>query len=80
MAESSAINALPAFAAKIIQGHLKQGHQVGHQMVEDALRAIGTTFVLDGQPNSLYQYASSQCYCKALEEQIEGYRCQDPPP
>jgi hypothetical protein len=79
-AGSSAIDALRAFAAKVRRGDLGRGHQVGHQTVQVALRAIGTTFELDGQPNPLYRCASSQRYWKALERQIEGYRRQDPPP
>ncbi len=79
-AGSSAIDALRAFAAKVRRGDLGRGHQVGHQTVQVALRAIGTTFELDGQPNPLYRCASNQHYWKALERQIEGYRRQDPPP
>jgi hypothetical protein len=76
-AGSPDIDALRAFAAKVRRGDLGQGHQVGHHTVQVALRAIGTTFELDGQPNPLYRCASSQRYWKALERQIEGYRRQD---
>lgn len=69
-----------AFAEFVGSGHAGCGHQVGHQTVQVVLCAVGTHFKLDGLPNPCYKDGSQPRYWKALEQQIEGYRCADPIP
>jgi hypothetical protein len=73
-------DALECFAAWIREGKAGRGARVGAQTVQVALRAIGTKFELDHQPNPIYRPDGTKEYWKPLARMIEGYRRQDPPP
>ena len=74
------VAALQAFAAFVRQGSVGRGKQVGTQAVQVALRSVGAKFELDAKPNPCYKDGYTPKYWKALEQQIEGYKRQDPAP
>jgi hypothetical protein len=76
----TAVATLQAFAAFVRRGSVGRGREVGAQTIQIALRAIGAKFELDAQPNPCYRDGYTPKYWKALEQQIEGYRRQDPVP
>jgi hypothetical protein len=69
---------LQAFAAFVRQGSVGRGRRVGTQTVQVALRAVGAHFELDAKPNPCYRDGTTPKYWKALEQQLEGYRREDP--
>jgi hypothetical protein len=69
---------LTAFAEWVRSGACGRGKKVRAPTVQVALRALGQTFELAGEPNPIYR--SEQRYFKAIERQIEGFRREDPPP
>lgn len=79
--DSRRIDLLRAFAARVRRGDYsrrKGGNaQVRCGTVQVALRAIGAKFELDGKPNPTYRAEGK--YWLAIQEQLEGYRRQDPP-
>ena len=77
---ATTVATLQAFAALVRRGSVGRGRQVGAQTVQVALRAIGAHFELDARPNPCYRDGTTPKYWKALEQQIEGYRRQDPVP
>src|SRR5687767_1955560 len=52
---TATINALQTFAKFIWRGGARRGRRAGHQTVQVALFAVGTTFQLDGRHNPCYQ-------------------------
>ena len=74
------VELLSAFASKVRSGAFGRGHRIRAATVQVALRAVGATFELAGQPNPTYNaYSQVRCYWKRLSQQIEGYRREDPP-
>jgi len=71
------IELLTAFAERVRRGHYGNGTRVRAGTVQVAIRAIGTTFEMDGLPNPTYR--SEGKYWLQLERLIEAYRRQDPP-
>lgn len=75
------VDLLGAFATRVRLGtyRVRKGDRsaVRCATVQVALRAIGTTFELDGLPNPTYR--SEGRYWKKLERQLEDYRRRDPP-
>jgi hypothetical protein len=77
---ATTVATLQAFAEFVRRGSVGRGRQVGTQTVQVALRSIGAHFELDAKPNPCYKDGTTPKYWKALEQQIEGYRRQDPVP
>jgi hypothetical protein len=77
---ATTIATLQVFAEFVRQGSVGQGWQVGTQTIQVALRFIGAHFELDARLNPCYRNGNTPKYWKALEQQIEGYRHQDPVP
>jgi hypothetical protein len=77
---ATTVATLQAFAEFVRQGSVGRGRQVGTQTVQVAFRSIGAHFELDARLNPCYRDGSTPKYWKALEQQIEGYRRQDPVP
>jgi hypothetical protein len=78
--EPTTVATLQAFAEFVRRGSVGRGRQVGTQTVQVALRSIGAHFELDARLNPCYRDGNTPKYWKALEQQIEGYRRQDPVP
>ena len=77
---ATTVAALQAFAEFVPRGSVGQGKQVGTQAVQVALRSVGAHFELAAKPNPCYKDGYTPKYWKALEQQIEAYRRQDPVP
>ena len=77
---ATTVATLQAFAAFVRRGGVGRGKQVGTQAVQVALRSVGAKFELDAQPNPCYKDGFTPKYWRALEQQIECYRRQDPVP
>ena len=72
------ITALATFAQRVRGGEYSACARVRVQTVQVALRAIGTTFELDGKPNPCHKLGT-ETYTKPLQRLLEGYRRADPP-
>ncbi len=71
---------LCTFASRVRARNYGRGHQVRAATVQVALRAIGTAFELDQQRNPTYdRWATDRRYWARIRQQIEGFRCADPP-
>ena len=72
------VELLNAFARRVRDGtYARNKQRVKCQTVQVALRAIGTTFELDGRPNLTYRVDGR--YLLGIERQLEGYKRADPP-
>jgi integrase len=77
---ATTVATLQAFAEFVRRGSVGRGKQVGTQAVQVALRSVGAHFELAAKPNPCYKDGYTPKYWKALEQQIEAYRRQDPVP
>ena len=73
------IEALASFAERTRRGEFSKCAGVRVQTVQVALRSVGTTFELDGLPNPCYKIGFKE-YHKRLQQMLEGYKREDPPP
>jgi hypothetical protein len=71
------IKLLSTFAERVRNGDCGNGNRVQASTDQVALCAIGKTFEMDGRANPTYR--SEGKYWLPSEQQIEGYRRQDPP-
>ena len=68
---------LSTFARRVRHGeYTRDGRGVRAQTVQVALRAIGSTFEMDGKPNPTYR--SEGRYLLPIQRQLKGYRRSDP--
>jgi hypothetical protein len=75
------LHILGAFATAVRRGsYARKGKQVTCATVQVALRAIGATFELAGEPNPTYIDPGNAKYHLRIKRQLEGYRRADPPP
>jgi hypothetical protein len=78
--ESTTVATLQTFAEFVRRGSVGRRWQVGTQTVQVALLSIGAHFELDARLNPCCRDGNTPKYWKALEQQIEGYRRNDPVP
>lgn len=68
------------FASWVRTGNAGRKDQVGSKRVQQALAAIAKTFQLAGKPSPTYQDQGRQLYWPALQQQLESFKREDPPP
>lgn len=69
-----------AFASWVRSGHAGRADKVGAKRVQQALAAIAKAFQLAGKPSPTFCDQGNQIYWPALQQQVECYRREDPPP